>query len=701
MLSIQNLRNKAGLFITITIGLALVAFVLSDFLSPGKSMFSQNTDVVAEINGQEIKVQTYFDLQKQMETNYQSNGATIDENTRDMIAAQSWDQLIRQELLQQEYVKLGLGVNIEEHGIIGITPEELKDMIVGNNVDPQVQQIFKNQETGAYDKALAINFLQNMGKDPERKQIWLNIEKQLIENKLASKYTALISQGMYTTTAEATVMANDKNSKVDLKFISLQYYALPDSTFKPTEEELKKYLSEHKEEFKQEDARDIEYVSFPIYPSNDDVMATQNFIVGLIEDFKTTEDDEAFVNSNSSESFDSRFYKKGELTAQVDTFAFGGKKGDVTSPYFDGQTIKISKISKKEMLSDSVRARHILVKSGDAEKTADSLKNLIEGGKDFMMVAFQHSEDPGSKTKGGDLGWFKQGMMVRPFNDTCFFGKTGKIYKVYSQFGVHLVEILEKSKTTQMVQVATITAKIEASTATRSKVYSEASKFAGENNTMALLTKTIENTKTIDKRVANDLKSSDRSIPGLQQARQIIRWAYESDEGQVSNVFDCANSFVVAYVKKIKEKGYADVEAVKSQLEASVIKQKKAKKILSDFEKAGTCATIEELASKVTGVSVQEATGVSFGSSAVPNIGYEPKIAGVATQLEIGKLSKPIEGNNGVYVLVSIRADNNPVTEANQEKDQSLRMLKSRTGYFSIMNLKESANINDNRLKFE
>jgi peptidyl-prolyl cis-trans isomerase D len=424
-------------------------------------------------------------------------------------------------------------------------------------------------------------------------------------------------------------------------------------------------------------------------------------VLNLITDFKASTEDEAFVGSNSSQSFDSKFYKKGELAPRIDTFAFAGKQGDVSAPYFDGDYVKVDKISKIEMMSDSVKARHILVKSGDAQKTADSLKQLIETGADFATLAFKHSEDPGSKTAGGDLGWFKQGMMVRPFNDTCFLGKTKKIYSVNSQFGIHIIEVLEKSTPSKMVQVATIAAKIEPSTATRSKVYSEASKFAGENTTAELFTKTIENVKSIQKKTANDLKPADRNVPGLQQARQIVRWAYEAEKGQTSNVFDCGTMFVVANLKNIKEKGYAKLDDVKQQIELAVIKKKKAQKILSEVKGAGAYSTLEDLSSKLPRTSVLEANGVTFGSASVPNVGYEPKVAGVATQLEIGKLSNPIEGNSGVYVIIATKKDSNPVTNPRQEQDQNTRMLKSRTGYFSIVNLKESADIEDNRISFE
>jgi len=701
MVSIQNLRNRAGLLITIVIALALLAFILGDIMNPRKSALFTKDDIILKVNGEKVPATAYFDIQKQIESNYQSNGQTLDDNTRNMIASQAWDQLLRQIVLQQQYEKLGLGMTIEEHGIIGISPEELRDLIVGNNVDPQIQQIFKNQETGVYDKALALNFLQNMDKDPEKKQIWLTIEKQLIENRMATKYAALLTQGIYTTTAEAKMLVKEKGHKVDIQYIQMPFFTMPDAAFKPTTSELEAYLEKHKEEYKQEKARDMEYVVFPIKASQADVNAITKSVVDLSKDFKTADDNENFVNSNSSIPFDGRFYKKGVLPAKVDSFAFNGSKGDMTAPYFDGEFIKVSKISKIEMMPDSVKARHILVSKPNAKQIIDSIKAVIEKGENFSVLAFKYSEDNGSKMKGGDLGWFKEGQMVRPFNDTCFLGKVGKLYVVTTQFGVHLIEIQEKGKESKKVQLATLSAKIEASTATRNKIYAEANKFAGENSNTAIFQKTVSANPKIDKRVATDLKPSDRSISGLESARPIVRWMYDAKKGDVSSVFDCTNSFVVACLTNIKEKGYAELETVKAQIEPEVIKEKKTAKLLDDIKRVGSYSSLADLAAKLKNVQIKDAAGITFSTSGVAGVGLEPSVVGVASVLQAGKVSKPISGNNGVFVIAVTKVDDTPVSDFKTEQLQQTRMNKSRFGYYSFNVLKDKSDIVDNRLLFE
>jgi len=701
MLTLQTLRNKAGLLVSITIGLALVAFILGDLVNPRKSMFAGNDKNIAEVNGQEIPYTTYFDLQKQIEENYQANGASLDEQTRNMIANQSWDQIIREVVYQQEYKKIGLGIFDQNHGIIGISSEELADITYGNNVDPQIQQIFRNQETGMFDKNLATNFLQNMDKDPEKKKIWIGIEKQLIAGRIATKYTNLITKGIYTTSAEAKQIVAEKGHKAEIKYVSLSFYSIPDSTCKATDEQIKEYYNKNKEDFKQETSRDIEYVVFPINASQDDFMATQKFVTDLTTDFQSSDNDEMFVNSNSSVPFDNKFYKKGALPVNIDSLAFANGKGTLIGPYVESNYVKLSKVSRVEMLPDSVKARHILITKGDAMKVADSLKNLIEKGADFALLAMQYSEDTGSKIKGGDLGWFQEGAMVKPFNDSCFFGKVGKIYITPSQFGVHIIQVLERGKEMKKIQVATISAKIEASTKTRNIIFGEASAFASKISSPGAYKAEVESNSKIDKRVAPGLKPSDRSIPGIESARQIVRWAYKSEKESVSDVFDCNSTFVVAYLKEIHEKGYASVEESKTQIEMAVIKENKAKKLIDQINGAGSYASLEDLASKLTNVQVQTASTVTFSNPSVAGIGMEPKVAAVASVLESGKLSKPIEGNNGIYVIAVTSAIDTPESDVKTEQETNSRMISSRVGYSIFNVLKEKADIEDNRSSFE
>lgn len=698
---LQTLRNRAGLLISIFIGFALLAFILTDLLNSGKSMFSGPERNIAVVDGEEVDVQVYYDLVNQLEENYQNqSGKPVDQKTRPNILRQAWDELLNQVILDKQYDEVGLGVRVPEQGnIIGITAEEMKDIVIGKNIDPQVQQIFRNPETGQFDKNLAVNFLKNMESDPERKAIWLSIEKGLMQNRVRTKYNTLLSKGgAYVTNFAAEQQAAQKNKKYNIQYVALKYSEIADSSISVSESELSQYFNENKSDFEQVATRDLEYIAFNIRPSREDFAATEKWVSNLVEEFKTTDDDLLFVKSNSDEPVDFKFYKQGELNARVDTFAFNAVEGDVIGPYFENGAYKISKLTKVAELADSVRARHILVKSQNAVQVADSLKALIQDGADFATLAIANSEDPGSGQKGGDLGWFKEGTMVKPFNDTCFFGEVGKLYTVYSQFGVHLVEVLEKGDAVKKVQVSTLSSTVEPSTATRNAIYSQAGIFASKVSNQASFNSEVEAQK-LSKRIASNIKSSDHVIAGLESPRMMIKWAYQSELNTTSEVFECGDKFVVACLTNIKEEGVPSLESVKEEVELKVIAQKKAK-ILTEKINAAAAGDINTLAQKIN-TKVGVANDVNFTQYSISGLGVEPRVLGFVTTLEAGQMSSAIEGTAGVYVVsvVNVKDDTTATTES--EKQYLQRTTQSQLGYAASKVLKDIADVEDNRIIFE
>ncbi len=699
MATMQTLRNKAGLLIMILIGLALLGFVFTDmFQSAGQR--SPGDQVILEINGEKVLATEYFELEKQFQNDYQSRtGQSVDDNTKNMIANQVWDKLLRDNIYKAEFQELGLGIEVEEHGnIIGITKEELMDIVVGNNVDPQIQQIFRNQETNQYDKNLAMNFLQNMDKDPERKQIWLQIEKQLMESRVATKYNYLIMQGINVTTQQAKMMVKDKSKKVDFKFVSLLYGSIPDSSVTVTESDLKNYYNQHKKDYHQQDMRSIEYVQFPILPSNDDYKSAQEWINKITESFKNCEDDIIFASSNTDIAVDDKYYKKDALVKPLDTL-FDGNIGDIFGPYFENEYYKVTKLSKIAELPDSVKARHILLSGENAQGKIDSIKNVLKSGGDFADLALRFSQDKGSAQKGGDLGWFAEGAMVKSFNDSCFFGTKGNLYVAYSQYGIHLIEVMDQSPKSKKVQLITIATKVKPSTATRNTIFAEASKFAGDNNTYALFEQAVKVSGKYDKRVVNDITRDLRSIAGVTNARQIVKWAFNSEKDDVSGVFETEENFVVSCLVNIKSEGVPTFDDIRSDIEKKVINVKKAEKLTAQIN-AAKSSTIDELAIEV-GSIVREVPAVDFTSMSIQGIGNEPAILANISLLENGQMSQAIKGEYGVYVLSITKVDNTETTDYFTEKLNLARNTSSKVSYSVFPTLKKISEITDNRLEYE
>ena len=355
------------------------------------------------------------------------------------------------------------------------------------------------------------------------------------------------------------------------------------------------------------------------------------------------------------------------------------------------------------MISDSVKARHILIniEKGDTAKamaTADSIKNAVNKGSKFADLAMLFSKDQGSAVKGGDLGWFKQGAMVAPFNDACFNGKKGDMPIVISQFGIHFIEILDKGAASKQIQVLTIERKVEPSQKTYDGMYNKANMFASKNTTGELFDSSIIK-QGLNKRIADNIKENDKTIAGLDQPRELIRWAYTATKGDLSKVYTFGDKYVIAHLVDIKEKGTLPIEEVKEAVTIEARKIKKAQMLLDKFN-AASATTIDALAQKLN-VTATDADNVNFANSYIPGMGNEPVMIGKIFATKAGAMTKPIKGDNAVAVIMV-----KTITPAPPTKDYSANIKqlteqrKSRSDYEVFNTLKERANIEDGRSKF-
>jgi peptidyl-prolyl cis-trans isomerase D len=276
-----------------------------------------------------------------------------------------------------------------------------------------------------------------------------------------------------------------------IRAVRLGYETVADSAVTVEDKDLRNYYNEHQNEFKQaETTRKIEYVAFDITPSEEDRAAAMDWISKKKEEFAAAADPIAYAEANSDSPVDTTYKGKGSLPLSLDTVVFSDVDTIVVGPYQEGMSYKVARLSKSRMYADSVKARHILVKiqnndTAAAKNKIDSLKTIIKKGQKFDELAIKHSEDQGSAIKGGDLGWFRPGTMVGPFNDACFNGKKGDMPIVQTDFGFHLIEILDKSKESKQVQVAIMERKIEPSQKTYDALYNKAQEFAAAYTTAA------------------------------------------------------------------------------------------------------------------------------------------------------------------------------------------------------------------------
>lgn len=690
---IGKIREKSTLLM-VMIGGAMLLFVLDPTMLD--SLFQGNPTEIGQIAGETVDGRKFQERVDETIANYktQTGQTSVDNATTDQLRDQTWNQLVRDIVLNAELDAAG----------VRVSKEELYDMVQGSNPHPQVVQAFTNPETGQFDQAQVIAFLKRMETDEDVKKRWIAFEKDIAKLRRTEKYNNAIKKGLYVTNEEAKSDYIAKNQNATIKYVLKPYKAVADSTVEVTDADIKKYYNDNKSKYEQDASRDVEFVAFRVDPSKEDFEKVLNWAQTLKPSFETTDNDTLLVNRESDVRFNARWLAKGELGGVVDSLMFDAEKGFVYGPYLEGQTYRMAKLIGVKMAPDSVQARHILIKPetyGSVEKAkavADSLKALIDGGADFAELARSSSEDPGSGAQGGDLGWFKEGQMVPTFNDACFDGKKGDLVVVTSQFGFHIINVQDQNGNTEKRAVAFIDRAVDASTKTFQIVYGEADEFARSISSIASFDQEVAN-RGLNKRIASNLKEADRTVAGLENPRALIRWAFEAEKGNVSQVFELGNTFVVGVLTNIKEEGFTAIDDIREELEAGAIKDKKAAMFMKEFE-AARAGDIQSIADNMN-LPVEVKENVTFGSMAIQGLGREPALIGTVAGMESGDISKPIKGDQGVYV-VSVDSRTELPEQSNFANNGRILngSLSSRVDFEVYEALKEKAEVVDNRAKF-
>ncbi len=701
MAIINKIREKSGWAVgAIALGL-LIFMVLGDLLGPNSRLFGRGNTIVGEIAGEEITIQEFDETLEGIKRNYVAqNGKQPGENEIAPMREQAWNQLIFKVAFQKEFDRIGLDV----------TEEELVDMVQGNNIHPAIQQSFVNPETKQFDRAAVIDYLQKLDKAPaEQQAAWAQFEQGLGPDRMRIKYDNLIKKSTYVTTQEAKNFNAEQNSQVSIKYLFVPYFTLSDSAFAVTDDQLKDYLNKNKDKYKAEATRSIEYVTIPVRPSAEDAKMAQEDVNSLAQQFRTSGNDSAFVATNSETPFNGAYMNIGELPEKLKGQNL--TEGTVYGPFEENGAYTMHKVvDVKDGGTASVRASHILFKPAaetpegkeEAKKKALGVLNQIKGGADFAAMARQHGSD-GTAPQGGDLGWFRQGNMVPEF-DKAVFGASGPGLLpnlVETNFGYHIVKVTEP-KTTRSYKIATVTRNVSSSDDTRDLAYRKADELAGTSTSPEEFKANIEKDKSLVKAEAKGITTSSRFVNNLQNAREIVRWAFREDTkvGAVSPAFEIDDQFVVAVLTGKTEKGEVNVESRREELTAAVRNELKAKQIAEKL-KAGN-GTLEQIAQKYGAeAQVRNADNVNFANGSIDGVGVEPIVVGKIFGLKPGKRTDAINGQAGVIIaeLQNVTPATAPADLASLKKQiESGRAGRIENNVYEA--IKASADIKDSRVKF-
>lgn len=693
MATLEKIRSRMGVLVAVVIGFALIAFILGDLVNSGSTLLNSSKMTLAEVDGHKISITQFQNrLDEMTETQKLISGKqSFTDEEMAALRDQAWEEMIRETVLDQKLAEEG----------VAVSETEMVDLIQGNNISPVVRNFFQNPQTGMVDREQIVAFVKSIeakNADPTRLLYWKYIKDQVKIERLTRKYASLVQRSLYVTSLDAKrALAADAN-KYSIRFVAQNFFTIPDSSVKVTDADLKEYYNKHKKMFQQEVGRDIEYVVFDVRPSKEDFAAAQQWVATAEPEFAAAQNPAQYAQNNTDKSYD-RYFKKGELAAKLDTFAFSASTASFLKPYFDGNSFIMARIADVKMMTDSVKARHILVTGNGnvaaAQKLADSLMKAVKAGANFAELAQKYSADQNSAAKGGDMGWLHRGQV----DDSTLMAASGSVKVLQAHDGFHVLQVTDKGAANKRVKLAVVQRDVIPSSNTVQSVYNMANSFVADCKNLEDFNAQVAKQK-LNKRVASRLSPNERTISGLNSPREIIRWAYEADKGDISKVFELKDQFVVAVLTGEREKGIAPLEQVKSDVEYLVKREKKGEMLEAKMKKElEGVNSIDQLAQKL-GTQAADAADIAFSSYIVPNVGIEPALVAAATTVKPNTISKPVVGLNGVYVLQQTGKVVDPAFSIESEKVRISSMNGQRSVYQSYDALRKAAGIEDFRYRF-
>ncbi|KAB7528217.1 peptidylprolyl isomerase [Flagellimonas olearia] len=706
MAILENIRKRTTVLILI-IGLALFAFVISGVFSSNNFAGGGKVgSAVAEVNGESISID---DFRRQVETASRQFGPNFSST---QLVNTVYDREVRKTILNQQFEDLG--IDVESDQIIEFVKTsgyaQIPDFLDENGIFNE--EVFKS--------AIA-DWKVN---DPLRYEAWLQDEQAIIEAAKERLYFNLIKGGVGATLTEGEFDYKLANEKVDIQYVRVPYTSIADSTIEVSKSEIQAYISNHQKEFEQERARDVRFIYFEEKPSAEDENAVKEAITSLLGDtveynedndttdtipgFRSTTDMAAFLDRNSDTKYDTIYKRKNELPAIAADTLMAMNVGEVYGPYKDGNFFKVSKVMDRKA-NGTVKASHILFTWEGAERANPSITRtkeeaeakakeiLAEAKKEgaiFTSLAREHSDGP-SAPRGGDLGYFEEGVMADEFNDFCFGNPVGTIGLVETQFGFHIIKVDDKQ---DVLRVATLSREIEPSEETINTLFTNATKFE-----MSALDAEPENFGDIARessytvRPVNKIKEMDENLPGLGSQRSIVQWAF-NEETSVGDIrrFNVNNGYAVVQLTKKYKKGLMTPEDASATALPEIRKELKAERIMA----ANQGKAMDAIASN-NNVSLSSATSVTLKAPTLAGAGREPLVVGTAFALNQDQTSGLIKGESGVYMVKVTKKEDAPAMENFSTYANSLRTSAANRVNTGVYNaLKDKAEIEDNRAVF-
>ena len=661
MATLQKIRSKGPLLV-IVIGLALFAFIAGDawkVLQP-----HQGKQDVGEVNGEVLSAQDYQKMVDELsEVIKLTNGLnSLTEDQLNNVKDQVWQSYVNNKLLAEQAEKLGLKV----------TDAEIQSIIDQGTHPLLMQTPFRNPQTGMFDKDMLKKFLvdyANLNASQMPAQyveyyqkmgaFWQFVEKTLAQSTLAEKYQNLVTKSLISNPVAAEDAFNSRTEQSDLLLAGVPYSSINDSTIQVSDSEIKDRYNEKKEQFKQlVETRDIRYIDVKVVPSDADRKAVDKEVTEYSNQLaSTTADFGTFIRSTgSSVNYSDVPVSKSVFPADVASRLDSTNVNEVYGPYYNqtDDSFNAFKLLAKVSSPDSIQFRQIQVYADTEEKTktlADSIYNALKGGADFAAVAKIYGQT-GEATWVNAQSWEGSELDAdnSKFINTLLNQPVNELANLNMGQANLILQVMNKKSMQTKYKVAVVKREVEISKETYNAAYNKFSQFVAQNTTIDSMVKNAEESGyTLMPRT--DLSSAEHYVGGVRSTREALKWIFAAKPGEVSPLYECGENdhLMVVALDKIHEAGYRDINSVAEMLRAEIRRDKKAEKIMEEMKKYNSIAQVKGMKDAVSD-SVKH---VTFSAPAYISVtrSSEPVIGAVAAKTAANKVSAPIKGNGGVYMI--------------------------------------------------
>ena len=697
MAVLEKIRVKLGVFITVVIALALLSFIIDPTTLEAVSNSMSSRNDVGEINGKDIR---YQDFEKDVEyftaLSEMSTGTSArTEEQLEAIRNAAWQSLIDKYLFLRNAKAAGITVG----------EAEMVDLTTGDMVSPFISQdpTFMD-ESGNFSKDRLVQLVQNIHSDQSGsiRMYWDYLQNTIYTQQYYAKYGSLFTRGNFSNPLMLAKEIEENNNTTDVEFVMVPYGFQTDSTIVVSDSEINRYYKAHKEQYRQQASRDIEYVVFEVVPSDEDIAAANEQVLKVYDEFASADaaDMKGFLLRNSDRPYSEYYYRSGELntiSSDVNDFVFNDGKG--TSKVFTkDNTFYVARVMESRMVPDSVFVKHILLQ-GEQEALADSLVDVLRRGREsFANVAALYSADQNPNVaERGDIGWMTQTYMI-PGMESVMTAPLNRIFVLDTQYGKHIVKVTDRTEPVLKKRVAILEKEAIASKETFNKYYSQANNVAAKAaGKYEGFRKAVEEEGLYAHPVNRMLESSDM-LGAIDGTKPVTRWAFDAKKGKVSDIITVNNSyFFVVALKDIHKEGYATVEEMSSSIRNILYREKLGEKKAAEITAKINGLTDMQAIADTLGTTVSTKENITFAS--LTSQGLDPKFIGAVSVAETGKISAPLAGNIGVYVYKVTGHDTGAFFTEDDAKARDAQMTQ-----YSLQMLvpvmMQDADVKDNRARF-